>query len=161
MRVEDALSGLACDCICPATDCARPLIASKGKKVAHHFRHAIGAEGCGSGAETNAHIWAKQVLEQEKAIWLPAIQGTVRGVTVTTHQKQWFRFDAVRLETRMGEVVPDVVLSKGPRELIVEVQVTHACDAEKIAKLGAAGTSTLEVHYGDMISIVQLGASLE
>jgi hypothetical protein len=33
----------------------------------------------------------------------------------------------------MGEVVPDVVLSKGPRELIVEVQVTDACDAAKIA----------------------------
>jgi hypothetical protein len=145
VRVEDVPSGLACDCICPANDCAQALIASKGKKVAHHFRHASGADGCRSGAETNAHIWAKQVLEKEKAIWLPAIQGTVRGVTITTHPKQRFRFDAVRLETRMGEIVPDVVLSKGPRELIVEVQVTHACDAGKILKLEAAGTSTLEV----------------
>ena len=145
VRIEDVPSGLACNCVCPAVDCDQPLIASKGKKVAHHFRHASGADGCRSSAETNAHIWAKQVLEQEKAIWLPAIQGTVRGVTVTTHRKQRFPFDAVRLETRMNEIVPDVVLSKGSRELVVEVHVTHACDAEKIAKLEAAGISTLEV----------------
>jgi hypothetical protein len=85
------------------------------------------------------------VLEQEKAIWLPLIQGTAGGETVTTHDRQRFRFETVRLESRMGEVVPDVVLSKGNRELIVEVQVTHACDAVKIAKLQAAGISTLEV----------------
>ena len=144
VRIEDVPSGLACDCVCPAIDCAQPLIASKGEKVAHHFRHASGAVGC-SGAETSAHIWAKQVLEQEKAIWLPAIQATVKGVTVTLFPKQRFKFDAVRLEARMGEVVPDVVLSKAGHDLIVEVKVTHACGAEKIAKLEAAGTSTLEV----------------
>jgi hypothetical protein len=145
VRVEHVSRGLACDCICPAVDCAQPLIASKGEKVAHHFRHASGAEGCRSGAETNAHIWAKQVLEQEQAIWLPEIQGTARGVTVTTHPRQRFQFDGVRLETRRGEIVPDVVLSKGTRELIVEVHVTHACDTAKITKLEAAGTSALEV----------------
>ena len=144
VRIEDVPSGLACDCVCPAVDCAQPLIASKGEKVAHHFRHVSGAVGC-SGAETSAHIWAKQVLEQEKAIWLPAIEAMVKGVTVTLFPKQKFKFDAVRLETRIGEVVPDVVLSKGAHDLIVEVQVTHACGPEKIGKLEAAGMSTLEV----------------
>lgn len=145
VRVDEVARGRACNCVCPATDCAQPLIASKGNEVTHHFRHASASVGCGSGAETSAHIWAKEVLEREKAIWLPAIEGTFRGVTVTTHPKQRFRFDAVRLESRMGEVVPDVVLSKGDRELIVEVQVTHACDEAKIAKLEAAGISALEV----------------
>jgi hypothetical protein len=145
VRVDEVPRGLACNCVCPAPDCAQPLIASKGKAVTHHFRHAIASVGCGSGAETSAHIWAKEVLEREKAIWLPAIEGTYHDVTVTTHPKQRFRFDAVRLETRMGELVPDVVLSKGDRELIVEVQVTHACDPAKIAMLEAAGVSALEV----------------
>jgi hypothetical protein len=145
VRVDEVPRGLACGCVCPAPDCAQPLIASKGPKVTHHFRHASGEAGCGSSAETSAHIWAKEILEREKAIWLPAIEGTYRGTTVTTHHRQRFHFDTVRLETRMGEVVPDVVLTKGERELIVEVQVTHACDASKIAKLIAAGVSALEV----------------
>lgn len=145
VRVDDVPRGLACDCICPAADCAQPLIACKGEAVTHHFRHASGTAGCGAGAETSAHIWAKEVLEREKAIWLPAIEATFRGVTATLHAEQRFHFDTVRLESRMGEVVPDVVLSKDRRELIVEVHVTHACDRIKIAKLAAAGTSALEV----------------
>lgn len=145
VRVDEVPRGLACECVCPAPDCAQPLIASKGPKVTHHFRHASGEVGCGSGAETSAHIWAKEILEREKAIWLPAIEGIYRGTTVTTHRRQRFHFDTVRLETRMGEIVPDVVLTKGQRELIVEVQVTHACDALKIAKLEAGGVSALEV----------------
>ena len=145
VRVDQVPRGLACDCVCPAPDCAQRLIACKGQDVTHHFRHASALVGCGSGAETSAHIWAKEVLEREKAIWLPAIQGTSGGVTVTLHPRQRFYFDSVRLESRMGEVVPDVVLSKGARELIVEVQVTHACDRAKIAKLEVAGISALEV----------------
>lgn len=144
-RVDQVPQGQACDCVCPAADCAKPLIACKGPKVTHHFRHATEAGGC-SGAETCAHLWAKAVLEREKAIWIPEIKATHKGVTVVTHRRQLFRFDSVRLETRRGEVVPDVVLTKAGRDLIVEVRVTHACGPEKIAKLEAAGTSVLEVN---------------
>jgi len=33
VRVDEVASGLACNCVCPATDCAQPLITSKGKTV--------------------------------------------------------------------------------------------------------------------------------
>lgn len=66
VSITDVERGAACGCVCPA--CGAPLIAHKGDILVHHFAHAGAGEGCGVGAETNAHLWAKQELAS--ALWI-------------------------------------------------------------------------------------------
>lgn len=141
--IKEVPSGLACDCVCPA--CGRRLVARKGPKTADHFAHYGKGSGCGLGLETNAHLWAKQVLERRKAIYLPAIRARIGAETLERMKPTRFAFDSVRLERRLGEMVPDVILTKQGHDLIVEVFVTHRCDEAKLAKIRATGVSVMEV----------------
>lgn len=137
-------SGLACACTCPA--CGRTLIGKKGRKTAAHFSHHGNATGCGKNAETNAHIWAKEVLNREKLIMLPAVRATVGKETLQTYRERMFEFENAELEKSLGDIVPDVMLTtKDGRQMLVEVMVTHGCGPEKIAKLRDRGLATLEV----------------
>ncbi|WP_197462303.1 hypothetical protein [Sphingomonas melonis] len=148
VHIDHVPRGLACACICPA--CGEVLIAYKGRIKTPYFGHGRGgASGCGRGAETNAHIWAKEVLEREKCILLPAVSASYGKLERIVHQSKMFMFAEARLERTLGDIVPDVILrtEKGD-ELLVEVHVTHACGDEKIAKLKERCLPTVEVHLG-------------
>lgn len=143
-HISKVANGLACDCICPA--CEAPLIARQGKVVVPHFAHAAENGGCGTGPETNAHLWAKEVLARTKYIVLPEVAAYEGSKSYRPYAARKFRFASARLERKLGNIVPDVILTtaKG-QELLVEVWVTHACDDEKIAKLRAQSLATIEV----------------
>jgi hypothetical protein len=142
VHISEVARGLACACVCPA--CDQQLVAKKGVKTAHHFAHY--GVGCGFGAETNAHIWAKDVLERELRIWLPARFVEVEGKRQMTKKAVEFAFQSARLERRLGNTVPDVILSADDgREFVVEVKVTHACDDAKIEKMKNSQTPGIEV----------------
>jgi hypothetical protein len=143
VHISAVPSGLACQCVCPA--CGRRLVARKGPKTADHFAHYGAGAGCGRAVETNAHIWAKAVLERTKRILLPAIEAEEAGRLEVARPASMFRFDEVRLEKRFGDLVPDVIVRAGSRELLVEVYVTHRCDETKITKIRAGGVSAMEV----------------
>ncbi len=144
VHISKVESGLACACRCPA--CDAPLIARKGKIVTAHFAHASDGEGCGTGAETNAHIWAKEVLEREKFILLPDVVAAASGLVDTVHRARLFRFAKAKLEHHLGNIVPDVLLeTESGQQLLVEVRVTHACGEDKIAKIAAREIATVEV----------------
>ncbi len=145
VTIGEVASGKACDCVCPA--CGEDLVAKKGERITDHFAHkASGAGGCGLGIETNAHLWAKAVLGELKQIHLPSIEGKIGDRKHQTHKGRSYVFADAVLEKRLGEIVPDVVLvAADGRRLIVEVLVTHACDAEKIAKIRAGAVSAIEV----------------
>jgi len=143
VHISTVVSGLQCHCTCPA--CGRTLVARKGDKTAHHFAHFGAGTGCGAGVETNAHIWAKKVLERTRRILLPAIAAEQDGRKLVARKAGVFVFDEVRLEERLGQIVPDVILKAKDRELIVEIWVTHKCDDEKIAKIRRGGISAIEV----------------
>jgi hypothetical protein len=143
-HISEVANGLACGCICPA--CEQPLIARQGKKLIAHFAHAAENGGCGTGAETNAHIWAKEVLARTRYILLPEVAAYDGDKSYRAYGARKFRFASARLERKLGNIVPDVILTtaKG-QELLVEALVTHACDEEKIAKLRALELATIEV----------------
>lgn len=144
VHISEAARGLACDCICPA--CGRTLIARKGTIKVEHFGHYGKGSGCGRNAETNAHSWAKEVLEREKCILLPAVAARVGREVLETHMPQLFTFASAELEKTMDDIVPDVILTThAGKKLLVEVLVTHACGPEKIAKLKNRGLATVEV----------------
>ena len=142
IHISKVARGLACCCVCPA--CDQQLCAKKGPKTAHHFAHS--GTGCGLGAETNAHIWAKEVLERELRIWLPARYVEADGKRQMSKKAVEFRFESASLERRLGNIVPDVILTADDgRKFVVEVKVTHACDDTKIQKMRNSQTPGIEV----------------
>lgn len=143
-HISEAQRGLACACTCPA--CGRTLIARKGRIKVEHFGHYGQGTGCGRNAETNAHIWAKEVLGREKRILLPPVGAQIGRETLQIHGQGFFTFAHAELEKILDDLVPDVVLTtRDGQRLLVEVYVTHACGPEKIAKLKDRGLATLEI----------------
>jgi hypothetical protein len=152
--VSEVCAGLACDCTCPA--CGNPLQAHKGDINNHYFAHNRGAD-CGAGYQTAIHILAKEILETEKRLFLPHLRVEVdrsllKAGTSSMHQEliprgQIMRFDEVVLEKRIGEIIPDVLMQKGDRRLLVEITVTHGIDAAKLARLEELNISTVEFDF--------------
>lgn len=150
VHISAVPAGHGCGCTCPA--CGLPLSAHKGTKLVHHFHH-LGGQACSSAGETNAHVWAKQILAERKQIWLPAVIAEAGGQRREEHRARLLKFASAELEKRDGSIVPDVKLiyrdSKGhEHELIVEILVTHACDDEKIEKIKRQGVSAIEIDLG-------------
>ena len=143
VHVSQVPSGLACGCVCPA--CEAPLVARKGEVLRHHFAHRGLDAACRYALETNLHAMAKEVLARERRLVLFDQVVELGGFQKVAFEGREMTFDAVRLERRIGHIVPDVVLTVGERELLVEVFVTHRCDAKKIEKIRAAGLPTLEI----------------
>ena len=143
LHVAEAERGLACACICPC--CRRPLIARKGRIVAHHFAHV--GEPCQYGQETALHLAAKEILSQTGYIVLPAVlppMGNVRLAEETS-----FEVERADLEHRLGCIVPDVVLHIRGKQLLIEVTVTHGIDEKKYAEIRRLGISTVEIDLRD------------
>jgi len=149
VHISRAERGLSCGCRCPA--CHQTLIARKGKKKIHHFAHYARGGTCSHVVETNAHAWAKEVLDRVKWITLPEVIAEHDGKKVIRHPSQRYEFAGARLEKQLDNIIPDVVLVlKNGIELIVEVRVTHACDERKIDKLRQSNLSAIEIdlrHY--------------
>ncbi len=144
VHVSQVQSGLACACICPA--CETPLIARKGKIKIAHFAHAASGGGCGRAAETNAHVWAKEVLAREKRIYVPVVRGQIGKRSFDLHEGGELHFVDAHLVKALGDIVPDVILTMADgRRLLVEVLVTHECGPAKIAHLCADELPTIEV----------------
>jgi hypothetical protein len=147
-HISEVDRGGNCDCVCPA--CELALIAKKGPRIAAHFAHR-GGTACAGVRETNAHAWAKKVLEARKEIYLPPVIGSAAGKRLQTYPGQLYQFVSARLEKREGSIIPDVVLIDAEeRELIVEILVTHACDDVKIAKITEQGTPAIEVDLSGL-----------
>lgn len=137
--------GLACACVCPA--CGANLVARKRSKR-HHFAHYAVGE-CRFGPETALHKLAKQLLDRSRRLVVPEVSHAEGGELAMRHRGGEYEFDSVRLEHRLHPIVPDVILSKGGRELIVEIAVTNPCSEEKISKISALGIAAIEVDLSE------------
>src|SRR4051812_2246482 len=135
--ISEVPSGIACGCCCPS--CQRPLVARKGDQMVHHFGHhgAAGDHACQGGSETALHRFAKELLASRLALVLPPVPG--HGEKQLRYTGGLYRFDAAALESRLGSVIPDVIVRRADRDLLVEFRVTHACEANKVAKIAGLG----------------------
>ena len=133
--------GLRCRCICP--QCHSILIAKLGDKNVHHFAHQN--VDCPFGLETALHLFAKQVLEETKYIRLPEVAYYWQGRKNVLYPESSLYFDAVAIERRIGNIIPDIILRKGNSELIVEIKVTHEIDSDKFDKIFSFDISTVEI----------------
>ena len=145
VHVDDVESGIACGCVCPS--CGVNLIARKGEINVHHFAHSSSCE-CKSGYETSLHLLAKEILSETGEILLPPVK--LCGESHTTNvfligRHRIKSFDNVYTEKRTGDIIPDLILEKNKRELIVEIYVTHKVDDAKLQKIKDLGISAIEI----------------
>lgn len=144
VHIYDAVSGLACRCICPG--CGRPMVAHKGERR-QHFQHAADSDGktCVSSGETALHKFAKKTLAAALRLRLPALRETDGRNSLDVVHEGDFVFDSALLEKRHGEIVPDVVCRRAGRILHVEFRVTHPCGPEKRAALRMLNVGSIEI----------------
>lgn len=149
VSIEDVKSGLTCGCICPA--CGDPLVAKKGEKMMHHFAHHAG-HTCEFGYESSLHLAAKNILSKAKKIVIPAVYlsfpNSYKEAQLISESKE-IKIDKVELEKRYSDIVPDIVIYSGGKQLFVEIYVTHRIDDEKLNKLRKENISTIEIDLSD------------
>jgi hypothetical protein len=127
------------------------LVAKKGTKQEHHFAH-YAAETCAGAFETSLHLAAKDILAAEGRIWLPRVAVSLGPYTQPEllSEGRSFEIGSVVVEQRVGEIVPDLILTIGGRELLVEIFVTHSVDDAKLEKIRQLGLSAIEVDLSGM-----------
>ncbi len=121
-----------------------------------HFSHYRGGE-CGIGYETALHLLAKEVLARTKRLLLPPLrvfpsrmlwwEGPNVQPTTLVANGTCLKFERVTLETALGQIVPDIMLEKRGRRLLVEIKVTHGVDKIKLAKIKDLDISTIEFDF--------------
>ena len=145
VHVSKVTSGLACGCVCPA--CGEQLVAKKGSKRDHHFAHR-GGKNCEYGYQTSLHLAAKEIISRAKKFVIPQLLlkfPNPRKLPEQISPSREIPIDDVKLEQRFGDVIPDIVLISGGKELFVEIFVTHKIDDIKIAKIKKSNISTIEI----------------
>lgn len=175
VHVDSVANGLECNCTCPA--CHGKLIAKNGGEIyRHHFAHDGGQE-CQYGVETSLHFLAKEIISRgipvrfpasyfrfttcwNHMLWRREFRGPYKGMAKVVlksannryriTEKTSIKPDSVKLEHRIGGVIPDIVLECKGRPLIVEIFVSHAVDEEKKKKLKFLGIPAIEINLSEI-----------
>lgn len=134
-RIAEVPRGLACGCTC--LECGGGVIARKGEMLAHHFAHIAG-EPC-NGSETQAHLFAKSVIEKARSVHLPSLD--TYGLIDPEPQS----FEEIELEKRHSQIKPDLIATRKGRSLLIEIRVTHAVDLKKREWLQQNRLSCIEI----------------
>ncbi len=159
--IDEVQRGDACRCVCP--QCGGALIAKKGEHNAWHFAHKNAECDIVIVNETALHKLAKDILAEEKKILFP--QGIVYKEEVVSKKdiEQYYGMlspyktypgkkifcDAVMLENRVSDIVPDIVVESRGRKCLIEIAVTHCIDDEKMRKIQEIGLPVVEVYLKD------------
>lgn len=117
----------------------------------HHFAHHTG-HNCEYGYESSLHLAAKEIISNAKKFVIPAVYldfpGSNKESLLLSPAKE-ISIDNVKLERRYGDIVPDIVVVSGGKELFVEIFVTHKIDDVKFEKLKKANISTIEIDLSE------------
>jgi len=143
-HVSEVPNGLNCGVFC--IKCGDKLIAKKGQKRIEHFAH-YSIENCNGATETALHKMAKQIIQSKGYINLPIVKLRIGQQDQRFIFKKHYKlvFDAIKIETKQGSIVPDIILVKGNRKMYVEVAVTHFVDERKLEIIKDENTSMVEI----------------
>lgn len=157
VHIANVENGKNCNCICPC--CRSPLIAAKGPKNQHHFKHATTIE-CEGGLESAIHMAAKQIIMERKQIKLPEYtitkavldsRGKIHPGSKTIVEKgRSIFFDSVQEEQELCEMRADILAIICNQKLIIEIFYRHKVDEQKIEKIKAANISTIEIDLSHL-----------
>lgn len=155
-------NGKDCGCICPG--CKHPLVAKQNAQTPH-FAHASG-ENCKNGLETAIHFAAKQLVAERMEIALPEVNLQIpRGFGERPSQQHLYistlrPLSEVRIEPWLDGFRPDLIVvdfpqSQGsinfapPREILIEIAVTHFVDEAKRAQIKERNLHAIEIDVSE------------
>jgi len=149
VHISQVESGLVCNCVCPS--CKKALVAKKGRTNEHHFAH-FDNESCKYSVETALHLASKEILEAAGSIKLPAVVVASNSGRIyqVISQAKTYKIDSVLAEHRVGEIVPDLIVRIGGRELLIEIFVTHRVNDLKKNKIEALDISAIEIDFSQI-----------
>lgn len=135
---------------CPK--CKQKMIAALGEKNIHHFRHYAKTK-CTGSLESSLHQFGKEVLEKNKMIKLPEQSIRVAGAhgvesKIIVAPEQMLIFDNIVTEAHIEDIIPDIIVYKEGKPLLVEIYVTHAIDLSKKSKIKNQKLPTIEIDVG-------------
>jgi len=123
-------------------DCEEPLSLRRPRDKRLHFAHR--PDSLCSG-ETALHQYAKELLARSKTLTLPALVLRDEGLTEIVFRPGVYDFETVVPERMIDTFRPDAIVFHKGAELAVEFLVSHAVDAEKLAKVRARDLSMVEI----------------
>jgi hypothetical protein len=119
--------------------------------------------------ESLLHKEVKSILEREKKIHLPELKISIerklpnQEVFIQEHiiQAEMVNLVNVRLEKRLGRVIPDVMAevitglsAEDKYQLLIEVTVTNTITSERIERIRQVNLPTIEIDMGRMGGLV-------
>lgn len=141
ISIDEVESGLSCDCICPA--CKKQLIAKKGKVNVHHFAHYQTAD-CNGGLETALHLLSKDIIANQNTFSTPELY--YPGTKYMIYPKMDIPIDNVRLEKKLGGIIPDIIIESKGKILIIEIVVNNDISWEKLRKIETQNIPTIAIY---------------
>ena len=139
--------GLACNCYCP--NCNSKLIARKGDVRNPHFSHYKNND-CGWNGESVIHKISKEIISKSKILQLPRLIWDYK-TNIVIYEKTEIPIYNVRLEERIGNIIPDIIIETQGREVLVEIKVTHGVDYDKTQKIKNLNLPTIEIDISRII----------
>lgn len=144
--IDDVQRGLKCNCTC--VDCGAQLIAKKGAIQANHFAHAPDdqkAKHCKWSYETELHLLAKEVLNNNKKLTIPIGNFDPYNFTLI--------FDNVDIETPIdnSKRIPDVIGCLRGEQILIEIAVSHFCGTEKISEYRRLNKNAIEFDFSNFV----------
>lgn len=154
--------GLNCQCVCPG--CGMPLVARLGTQKQKHFAHHNAGCDTASAQQTALHMLAKEIIEQERQLLFPGISVTRDQTSFGSFEYQFYHLplvlpykkpklvtcDAVVLEKKLSDIVPDILVQIAGRTCLVEIAVTHFVDDEKRNKVESIGLPLMEINLSSL-----------
>ena len=140
LTIEDVDSGLACKCVCPG--CKKQLIARKGAVKAHHFAH-YQSEDCLSGFETALHKLSKEIIAASKTFTTPVLYYPYTNYVI--YEETEIFIENVKLETKLGEFIPDIVIETKGKKLLIEITVNNSVNCEKLQRIESKNLPAIEI----------------
>ncbi len=148
VSIDDVESGLKCNCVCPS--CKSQLIARKGEEKQHHFAH-YNSEDCGWKGESIIHKISKEIFLESKTLRLSQVLWSYKPELVIYGETS-IPIDNVKLECRIDDIIPDVIIESKGKELLVEIKVSHGIGHEKFQKINRLNISTLEIDVRRIVA---------
>ena len=164
--------GRACNCVCPL--CKKPLIARLGEKNQWLFAHCGAECNIVAAQETALHRLGKEIIAETKEVLFPALRVDMSKCGIDKDDDiPWFdddileeifdkepikyrscvrECDDVALETRLGDVVPDIIVRSRGRECLIEIAVTHFVDDRKERKIKERGLCAFQIDLSKLHS---------
>lgn len=140
VHINSVSNGLTCNCNCPS--CGGPLVANKGNKKQHHFKHYKVAD-CNHGAESALHLMAKNIVANTKIVYIP---NAPHNIYDWNPAGKCYKFDSAYIEEKVSpDLRCDVLLEHGSIRLNVEIKVTHEVDTIKKIKVFNENLRTIEI----------------